>query len=332
MYRIGVDVMSGDRLPAELIPGCVEAAKKNEAVVVIVGDEALIKENLSKYSYPKERIEIIPSTEIITMDDPASRAFRMKPNSSLVVGCNSLVDNKIDAFITPGNTGASLAAALFLVKRIEGVKRPALATSIPTVKGYCIMLDAGANMDCISQYIVQFAIMGSSFYSKSTGVARPTVGLLNVGEEEGKGNELALQTFAELKKAPINFIGNVEPSDIFTHKADIIVCDGFVGNVALKTIEATAKRLVTILKQGINNGGILSKIGALLMKSAFTELKEQLNADRYGAVPLLGIQKPFYIGHGSSNALAIQSAIEVALRNAINHSSEEIENEIKKWG
>lgn len=331
MYNIGVDVMSGDHAHEELLKGCVDAVKNNHVIVSVVGEEKVLAAELKKYDYKKDRIEIIPSTEIITMTDPAAKAYKNKPDSSLVVGCRALADHRIDAFITPGNTGASLAAALFIVKRISGVKRPCISVSIPSEKGHTLLLDAGANVDCVPRYLKQFAVMGMSYVQKSRGVENPTIGVLNVGEEHHKGDELTQKSGKELEKMPINYVGYVEPADLYRHKADIVVCDGFVGNIALKTLESTAKYMLTLIKRGILKNWIY-KAGAFLLKPVFKDLKKKLSSEENGAAPLLGIREPFYISHGSSTAAEIESAVRIALYNAEHSVNDTIAENIKKWG
>jgi phosphate acyltransferase len=331
MLKIGVDIMSGDNSPAMLLSGCVRAVQKHKVIVAVIGDPGFIKNALKKYDYPQERLEIVASSEIITMDDSPTRAFKEKKDSSLVVGCNILAQQKISAFITPGNTGAALAAALFLVRRIPGVKRPCISVPIPTVKGHTLLVDAGANMDSLIRHLRQFAVMGVAYMQKSRDIAVPSVGILNIGSEKGKGNETTQKLYKELSKPAINFVGFVEPSDLYEHKADVIVADGFVGNITLKTLEATARRMVTILKTGITKR-LIYKFAALLLKPVFADFKRELSTEDNGAAPLLGIKYPFYIAHGSSTAAEIESAIRIALYNAEHKTNEAIFNNIKEWG
>lgn len=323
--------MSGERPPAVLIKGCVQAVKTFPISVVITGEETLIQNELKKHKYPEERILILPSHDVIGMDDVPSKAFRQKKDASLMVGCRALKGEMIDAFITPGNTGAALAAALFVIGRIKGVKRPALAISIPTRKGYALMLDGGANSDCNARYLRQFALMGSVYYKNMHTLSAPSVGLLNVGEEDKKGSELAQQAYKELQKLPINFIGNIEPNQIFSHKADVIICDGFVGNLVLKNIEGTAKYLVDIIKSEIMQG-VLTRVGAFLMSPVFRRLKQELNPARFGAAPLLGVSKPFFIGHGNSSDASIFGAIRTAVKVLDNDFISNITEDIDRWG
>lgn len=323
--------MSGDRSPAELIQGCVEASKINSSVIVAVGDEAMIQKELEKFQYDEEKILVLPSTEVITMEDHPASACRTKKDSSVMVGCRALFEGIIDAFWSPGNTGATLTASLLVVGRIKGVKRPAITIPVPTNKGWVLLLDAGANMDCHPLYLRQFAILGAVYCRLMMGVENPKVGLLNVGEEETKGNELALQAFEEIKKLPYAFAGNIEPTVIFSHAADVIVSDGFAGNVFLKTVEGTAKHVLKIIKEEISNN-LISKFGALLMQEVFGKLRSQLDAASHGGAPLLGIAKPVYIGHGSSDAETVVSAVKKMHMGMEVRFTERMAEDIARYG
>lgn len=332
LSRIGIDVMSGDLPPAELIKGCVDAVNEyTDTVVVAVGQEALIQKELEGHRFDEERLHVLPASEVVGMNEAPASACRQKKDASVMVGCRALREGLLDAFMSPGNTGATLTAALLEVGRLRGVKRPALTLIINTPKGRFMVLDVGANADCLPFYIKQFAIMGHTYMKHVVGIADPRVGVLNIGEEEGKGNDLAQAAFHEVKKLPFQFMGNVEPHHAFEMKADVVVCDGFSGNLVLKGAEGMARMIRTIIKTEVKES-LLSQVGALMLQNVFAKMKEMTDPHKYGALPLLGIAKPVYVGHGSSNALAIVSSVGACrmglnarvthhLTEAINHLS-----------
>ncbi len=310
--RIAVDAMGGDHAPLEIIKGALEALKENTDLhIALVGREEDIKKHLPTGAY-SGRIEVINSREVITMDEHPATAYRKKKDASITVAAKLVKEKKAEALISAGSTGAQMVASLFGIGRLKGIDRPAIGTVLPTLTGKMLLLDAGANADCKPENLVQFAQMGNIYSQNILGVAEPRVGLVSIGEEEAKGNELTLQTHELLKQqTKLNFIGNVEGRDILTGKADVIVCDGFVGNTILKVIEGTASTLFTLLKEEIMKSSV-SKAGALLMKPGFKNLKAKLDYTEIGGAPLLGIKGISIICHGSSNALAIKNAINVA--------------------
>lgn len=313
--KIAVDVMGTDYGPKELVLGAVNAVKAYDCETVLVGDEKVIKELLVKYHADKdERITIHHASEVIEMSEHPAIAVKSKKDASIVVAARLLRNKECDALVSSGSTGAAVAAALFGVGRIKGVERPAIATPIPSLTGTTVVLDSGAKVDAKPEHMKQSAIMGTVYAEKILKISAPRVGLLNIGEEETKGNEVALATYPLLKKErTIKFIGNVEGRDINKGTVDVVVCDGFVGNVVLKFGEGLAKAIMTMVKEAILKGGILAKLGGLLIKPALKCLKKRLDPAEYGGALLLGIRAPFIICHGSSKAKAITNAIRVAM-------------------
>ena len=313
--KIAVDVMGTDYGPKELVLGAVNAVKAYDCETVLVGDEKVIKELLVKYHADKdERITVHHASEVIEMSEHPAIAVKSKKDASIVVAAKLLRNKECDALVSSGSTGAAVAAALFGVGRIKGVERPAIATPIPSLTGTTVVLDSGAKVDAKPEHMKQSAIMGTVYAEKILKISAPRVGLLNIGEEETKGNEVALATYPLLKKErTIKFIGNVEGRDINKGTVDVVVCDGFVGNVVLKFGEGLAKAIMTMVKEAILKGGILAKLGGLLIKPALKGLKKRLDPAEYGGALLLGIRAPFIICHGSSKAKAITNAIRVAM-------------------
>ena len=329
--RIVLDAMGGDFAPQTPVVGAVQAAKELKTEVVLVGDRERIERELSRYSYPKDLIEVVHSEDAVPMDEQPAKALKRK-NSSIHVGLQLVKNGKADAFVSAGNTGAVMAIALFTVGRLKGVERPAISTILPNLKGHTFLLDVGANVDCKPHHLLQFAVMGSAYARYVLGDENPKVGLLNIGEEEGKGNELTKEAYRLLKEAKekgLNFIGNAEGRDIYSGEFDVIVCDGFVGNVALKLSESLAKILAKILKEEIEKH-FISRIGALALKPAIKGFKKRIDYAEWGGAPLLGIKAPVIISHGSSNAKAIKNAIRTATQFVESELNNHIEEEIEK--
>lgn len=323
--KIIIDTLGGDKGPKEIIKGGMNSLEEFDIELAFVGDEDFITKELENYSYDKSRVSVLNSTEIIENTDDPSLAIRRKKDSSMVVGMRALSDGVGDGFVSTGSTGALLAGGLFIVKRIKGIDRAALASVYPTLEGRSFLLDMGANVECKPEYLKQFAIMGSIYSEKVLGINNPRVGLINVGSEEGKGDSLRKEAYELLKESDLNFIGNYEPRDVMTGKCDVMVCDGFTGNTILKTTEGIAKSVGGALKESIMSS-FGSKLGGLLLKSEFKKLKSNLDYREYGGAPLLGIRKPVIKAHGSSDALAIKNAI----RQTINVIDKDIINIIDK--
>ena len=310
MINIVVDAMGGDNAPDEIVKGAVEAVNERKDIkVTLVGPEEVVKEKLSAYTYDPEQIEIVNATETIEMAEPPVAAIRTKKNSSIVVGMKLVKEGKADAFVSCGSTGAVLVGGQLLIGKAKGVKRTPLAPLIPTEKGMSLLIDCGANVDARPQHLVQFAKMGSIYMESVMGVKNPTVGIVNIGAEEEKGNALVKETFPLLKECKdINFIGSVESREIPHGQADVVVCEAFVGNVIIKLYEGLGAVLLGKIKQGML-GSTRSKIGALLVKPALKETMKSFDASEYGGAPMLGLKGLVVKSHGSSDAREVKNSI-----------------------
>ncbi len=313
--KIAVDVMGTDYGPAETIKGVLQAVSEYGCDVVLVGDQEVIRRELAReHQENNPRVTIHHASQVIEMQDHPGISVKKKKDASIVVATHLLHEKECDALVSSGSTGAAVASALFGLGRIRGIERPAIATVIPNVKGATVLVDSGAKVDAKPEQLVQNAIMGSIYAELQLGIPQPRVGLLNIGEEETKGNEQCLATYPLLKKDPhIHFIGNVEGRDINKGTVDVVVCDGFVGNVVLKTMEGLAAAVMEILKKTLMESGLFAKLGALLMKPALLRMKKQMDASEYGGALLMGVRAPFIICHGSSKAKAIKNAVRVAI-------------------
>ena len=323
---IALDAMGSDRAPKPEIEGAIQAARHYGVRVLLVGAEPAIRAELARYPAAAGLpIDIVHASEVITMDDKAVQAVRSKRDSSLRVGVRLVRDGLAAGFVTAGNTGAAMATAKMVLGAIPGVDRPALAAVFPTVIGTAAsLLDVGANVDCKPQNLAQFAVMGEIYFRSMFGTRRQRVGLLSIGEEESKGNELTREAFQLLKQLPLNFVGNVEGRDLYNGQVDVIVADGFVGNVALKTSEGVANLVRATLKETLK-ATITRQVGYLLSRSAFADFKKRLDHTEYGGAPLLGVKGVCFITHGSSNANAIKNAIRVSAEFAEHQINDEIE-------
>jgi phosphate acyltransferase len=304
--KLAIDAMGGDHAPKEIVYGAMKAVEAfNDIHITLVGDENKIKEYLTNH----ERISIIHTTEVILGTDEPVRAVRRKKSASMVLAAQQVADGVADACISAGNTGALMAAGLFVVGRIEGIDRPALSPTLPTIGGQgFLLLDVGANVDAKPEHLLQYAIMGSIYSEKVRGNRNPRVGLLNIGTEEKKGNELTKNSFELLKNADINFIGNVEARDLLEGVADVVVTDGFTGNMVLKTVEGTALSMFKMLKTALMSN-FKSKLAASVLKPEFRTLKNTMDYSEYGGAGLFGLKAPVIKAHGSSNGQSIFSAI-----------------------
>ncbi len=312
--KIALDAMGGDYAPMEIVAGAVSAARSLDCELVLVGDEEKIYSELYKFSDWKNlNISVHHASEVIEMGEHPAAAVRKKKDSSLVVATQLVKKGECDAVISAGSTGAAVSAALLILGRIKGIARPTIATPIPVGSNLTLLMDSGANVDSKPLHLVQSAMMGSLYSQYVFGVEKPRVGLLNIGEEATKGNEQVLNTYPLLESTTtVNFCGNAEGRDIVNGRFDVVVCDGFVGNVVLKFAEGLAKTLVKLMKQTMKNSGIMAKIGALLLAPTFRKFAKQIDYTEYGGAPLLGVDGCCIIAHGSSNAVAIKSAIGVA--------------------
>lgn len=325
--KIIIDAMGGDHAPQAPVEAGCKASATLGVDIVFVGKKDVIEAQMQKYTYNAENVEIVNADEVITNHEEPAKAVRHKKDSSIVVAANLLKNGGGDALLSMGNTGALLASGLLIVGRIKGVLRPALATLLPTEKGPKMLIDAGANTNCKPENLVQFAVMGSVYMKNVMGIKNPTVGLMSNGEEEGKGDELTKETYPHLQNAPVNFIGNIEGRDVMEGTADIITCDGFVGNVILKTVEGMGAVLGRMVK-GIFVKNIITKISSLFVMSGIKEFRAAMDYREYGGAPLLGTKKPVIKGHGSSDAKAVYSAIKQAKKFVETNIIEEIENNI----
>lgn len=310
MIKIAVDAMGGDNAPGEIIKGAVDAVNEREDVIVcLTGREEVISDELKKYSYKKEQIEIVNASEVIETGEPPVNAIRKKKDSSIVVGMNLVKSGEADGFVSAGSSGAILVGGQVIVGRIRGVERPPLAPLIPTEKGVSLLIDCGANVDARPSHLVQFAQMGSIYMEHVMGVKNPRVAIVNIGAEEEKGNALVKETFPLLKECPgINFIGSIEAREIPHGGADVVVCEAFVGNVILKLYEGVGAVMLSMVKKGLMSS-LRSKIGALLIKPALKNTLKSFDASQYGGAPLLGLKGLVVKTHGSSKAGEVKNSI-----------------------
>lgn len=327
--KIAIDAMGGDDAPDTILKGVHLFLKEDrDTNIVLVGQEQLIKDKLKAYNIKSDRITIKHADQVIEMSDSPVKALKEKKSSSLSVMIELARNKEVDAVLTAGNTGAVVASATIRLRTLSNIDRPAIATVIPTINNYTILMDVGAVTDCKVKNLVQFGIMGSLIAEEVLGIDSPKVGLLNVGEEESKGNELAKESFQELNKAPINFYGNVEGHDIFKNTVDVVVTDGFVGNITLKSSEALAKIIFTHIKKEINNSFIY-KLGALLLKKAFVKIKEKFNVEEYGGAFMIGVNGVVIKAHGSSSYKAIKNAIFLCKKMVKNNINDKISQKME---
>ena len=330
--KIAIDAMGGDEGPKVTVKAAVDASDELNVNIVLIGREREINEELSKYKYDEQKIEIINAQEVITSEEEPAMAIRKKKNSSMVVGFNMLKEKQVDAFISAGSTGALLSGGLLIVKRIKGIERPALATVYPTRKGISLLLDVGANADSKAKYLQQFAVMGSIYSEKILNTTNPKVGLVNIGTEREKGNALTKEAYELLENTQnINFCGNIEGREVPTGDVDVLVCDGFVGNIVLKLTEGLAINIFSMLKEVFMKSS-KTKLGAILLKSSLKDFKKKLDYTEYGGAPLLGVKGAVIKAHGSSNDVAIKNAIRQAKQFVENKVIENIEENITLLG
>lgn len=308
--RVVVDAMGGDNAPGEIVKGAVQAVQAEKDIkVFLVGRQDAVNAELAKYTYDKEKIEVVHAEEVIEMAEPPVNAIRKKKQSSLVIGMNMIKHQEADAIVTAGSTGATLVGGQVLVGRIKGIERPPLAPLVPTEKGVSLLIDCGANVDARPSHLVQFAQIGSIYMENIVGIKNPRVAILNIGAEEEKGNQLVKETFPLLKECPgINFIGSIEAREIPHGGADVIVCEAFAGNIVLKLYEGVAATLLSKVKEGLMSS-LRSKIGALLIKPALKQTLKSFDASQYGGAPLLGLNGLVVKTHGSAKAIDVKNSI-----------------------
>jgi glycerol-3-phosphate acyltransferase PlsX len=328
MTTIALDAMGGDHAPRAEVEGAIMAAREFDVRVLLVGIEATVRQELNRHRYRAPSIEVVNATEVITMRDSPSQAFRRKKDSSLHVAARLVHDGKADALVSAGNTGAAMTVARFVLGTLPSVDRPALAAAFPNMKEkVSVILDVGANVDSKPAQIEQFAVMGEIYYRTIFGVRKPRVALLSIGEEEMKGNELTREASSRLKQTSLNFMGNVEGRDVFRGNVDVIVCDGFIGNIALKISEGLVEHIGGMLKKAIKSS-LRSQLGYALSKRAFDDFRKRTDYSEYGGAPLLGVRGITIIGHGRSNPNAIKNAIRVASELCRSRVNEKIEQEL----
>jgi glycerol-3-phosphate acyltransferase PlsX len=330
--KIVVDAMGGDHAPAVAVDGAVQAARDLGLEVILVGQEDKVRAELARYDTAGLPLTVHHASQVIEMDEHPAAAVRAKKDCSMVVGMELLKRHEADAFYTAGNSGGALAAALFRLGRVRGIKRPAISSIFPsqTPQGYSFILDIGANADCKPEFLVQFAVMGSAYAERVLGVTRPRVAIVSNGEEEGKGNQLVQDTVPLLKASGLNFVGNAEGKDIPWGLADVLVTDGFTGNVIIKLAEGISRFLLDTIKAEITSRSV-TKVGGLLAKPAFDGVRKRLDYREYGGAPLLGVDGVVIIGHGRSDALAIRNGIRLAAQAVENGVLDAIKQGIAEY-
>ncbi len=331
--RILLDVMGGDLPPRELVAGGVAAGRRHSVDIVFVGDPRDIRAALGELGESLGgRFDLVASSEVIRMEDSPVRAVREKKNSSLVIGLEALKSGHADAFVSPGNTGAVVAASLFALGRIPSIPRPGLLAVLPSLRNQdFLVIDVGATADCAPEHLEAFALMGASYARSVLGIAKPRVGLLNIGEEDTKGNRVSNETFSVLRNGPLPFVGNVEPHLLLTERpVDVVVCDGFVGNIFLKSIEGGISAFSTLLKRSVLRNAI-TKAGAFLLRRSFADMRQVFSYKRRGGAPLLGVNGVVVIAHGRSDAEAIGGAIDVARRQAAASLLQRFSKGVEGW-
>jgi glycerol-3-phosphate acyltransferase PlsX len=326
--KIVIDGMGGDNAPFEIVKGCVEASSLIEDELYIIGDENKLLEVLSIYNYDTNKIKVIHAADVITNEDAPVKAVRTKTESSLVKGITMVRDGEAQLFISAGNTGAIMAGGLFILGRIQGIDRPAIAATYPIMgKGVCLLVDTGANSECKPNNLLEFGTMGSIYMEKVLGLKNPKVGLVNIGIEETKGTTVIKAAYELLKKSSVNFIGNVEAREIPHGAADVVVCDGFVGNVIVKLSEGLAMSILQLIKKKFMENTV-SKVGAFLLSGKLKELKKEFDYSEYGGAPILGVKGALVKVHGSSNANAVKNAILKGIPYVTNDVVQIIQNSV----
>ncbi len=330
MVRIAVDAMGGDKAPGAVVTGAIEAARRarGEYEVILVGDAPAIERELKHHLFTKDLpISVVHASQKVEMEDSPAKALRQKPDSSIAVAIRLHKENKVDSVVSAGNTGAVMATALFLLKPVEGVLRPAVGSFMPHERGVCFLIDVGTNVDCKPVHMLQFGMMGSIFINHLLEIETPRVGLLNIGEEATKGNEILQESYKLLEKSSLHFVGNIEGRDIMRGQADVIVCDGFVGNILLKFGESLARMIALTLKRKIGSN-IAGTVGHFLIRPKFRKLLKMFDYQEYGGAPLLGIKGNCIISHGSSGPQAIKNAIREAWNMVQRGVTQHIEKQI----
>ncbi len=327
--RIVVDAMGGDYAPQAVVAGAVDAVNEFDAKIVLVGIKDQIQTELNRYKFPSQNVQIVHAPEVVEMNEPAVTSIRKKRNSSITIGINLLKEGEYKAFISAGNTGAAVAAATVNLGMMPGVDRPAIGLVIPTLKRFGFLIDVGANTDPKPEHLLQSALMAKVYTQKVLNIANPAIGLLNIGEEEGKGSDFHKETFKLLSERLPNFIGNVEANEVFKGRCDCIICDGFVGNVVIKVSEGLMESAAALLRREIKKSPV-ALAGAFLMKSRLNHIKKYADYSEYGGAPLLGVNGIVMISHGRSNPKAIKNAIRAAKREVEHNMLSAMIDEVTK--
>ncbi|MEJ5339154.1 MAG: phosphate acyltransferase PlsX [Aquificaceae bacterium] len=325
MTRIAVDCMGGDYAPEEIVKGCILAYRELGLESVLVGDEEKIRRVLEREKF--DSLEIVHAPDLVQMHEPPSNVLKKKLSSLFVAG-KLVREGLADGLVSAGNTGAVLTVGKFVIGSIEELERPAIGVALPNPKGKTVLIDVGANVDCKPKHLLHFAVIGHTYAEEILGIKNPRVGILSIGEEEGKGNELVKETYPLLKASRLNFLGNAEGRDIYAGTFDVIVCDGFVGNVILKASESLGFAVLQMIKEEVQKS-LLAKLGAVLMKPALNNFRKKADFAEYGGIPLLGAKKPVIITHGRANAKAIRNAIRVANEFLTHHFNERLSENLK---
>jgi len=329
MIRIALDAMGGDRAPRAIVEGAAWASREFDCRITLVGKERNIRKLLNKTAYVKEKIAIKNAQEVISMAEPAAITVRRKKNSSISVGIDLVKENQVDALVSAGNTGAVVCAAALKLRTLPGVERPGIGIIFPALKKACMLIDVGANIDVKPLHLLHYGVMGSAYCSYIRGVKNPSIGLLNIGQEASKGTEIIKEARKLLKKSHLNFVGNIEARDIYSGKVDVVVCDGFVGNVVLKVSESLAEASSAFLKKELTRR-LLPKIGAFLSLPAYRAIRKKIDSSETGGAPLLGVDGRVIIAHGSSSPKAIKNAVGGAIEYVKHKLNKHIIEELKK--
>jgi len=329
--RIGLDAMGGDKAPKSPVNGAVMAVKEYGYHVTIVGREDEIRHELSDLSYPSDKIHIVNASQTIEMHEAAALSVRKKRDSSIVKGIDLLKNGVFDAFVSAGNTGAVVCAGTLSLRLLPGVDRPGIAVIFPTLIEPCMVIDVGANIDPKPFHLLQYGIMGDAYSKHILCKENPSVGLLNIGEEATKGTDFIKETHMMLSESKLNFVGNVEPKDVYRGNVDVVLCDGFVGNVMLKVTEGFADAASELLRREFKKSTLLTKMGALLTLPVFNSIKKKIDATEYGGAPLMGVDGSVIIAHGASNSKAIKNAIRVAAEYVSRKVNTHVVEELKSY-
>ena len=329
--RIGLDAMGGDKAPECTVKGAVLAAEELGYHMTLIGAESAIRKELQGISYPEDKISVINTTQAIGMDEPAALSVRKKRDSSIVRGADMLKKGTFDAFVSAGNTGAVVCAATLSLRLLPGVDRPGIAVILPTLIKPCIVIDVGANIDPKPLHLLQYGIMGDAYAKHILARKNPVIGLLNIGEEETKGTDFVKEVHTMLSESRLNFIGNIEPRDLYRGKADVVLCDGFVGNVLLKVSEGFADAASELLRRELKKSHLITKLGAVMLLPIFKSIKKQIDAAEYGGAPLMGVDGSVIIAHGASDEKAIMNAIRAAGENVSHKVNTHVVEELQSY-